>query len=124
MVNTYGYLEQEFRKICAAIDNKGTPKSHRIGKPALQYFWQRNLFLRGCRVPSKIRFTAKHLTVLGLFGVHLQNVAPKKKRKEKRKGKKEKKRRKEKKKKKNRGRRLLTLFSLLGVHANAEKKYC
>ena len=29
------------------------------------------LFLRGCRVPSKVCFTAKRLTVLGLFGVHL-----------------------------------------------------
>merc|ERR1712118_528636 len=28
-------------------------------------------FLRGCCVPSKVRFTAKHLTMLGLFGVHL-----------------------------------------------------
>ena len=46
---------------------------------ALQYFWQRNLFLRGCRVPSKIRFTAKHLTVLGLFEIALSKRRAEKK---------------------------------------------
>ena len=34
--------------------------------------------LRGCLVPSRVVFTAKHLTVFGLFRIALQNVAAKK----------------------------------------------
>merc|ERR1719487_3169100 len=46
--------------------------------------------LRGCRVPSKVLFTAKHLTVLGLFRIALsKRRGEKKKKRKKEKGKKE-----------------------------------
>ena len=40
-----------------------------------------SFFLRGYRVPRKVCFTAKHLTVLGLFGVHLSKRRAEKKEK-------------------------------------------
>ena len=43
-------------------------------------FWAAQPFpFRGCRVPSKVHFTAKHLTVLGLFEIALSKRRAEKK---------------------------------------------
>ena len=47
-------------------------RSFRTGKQAIQFFCSAASFsLRGGRVPSKVLFTAKHLTVFGLFRIAL-----------------------------------------------------
>ena len=47
-------------------------RSFRTGKQAIQLFCSAASFsLRGGRVPSKVLFTAKHLTVFGLFRIAL-----------------------------------------------------
>ena len=58
----------------------GTLRAFRTGKQAIQLFCSAASFsLRGGRVPSKVLFTAKHLTVFGPFRIALSKRRGKKK---------------------------------------------
>ena len=59
-------------------------RSFRTGKQAIQLFCSAASFsLRGGRVPSKVLFTAKHLTVFGLFRIALSKRRGRRKKRKK-----------------------------------------
>ena len=60
------------------------PPGRQFGPSFMKKKEEEKLSLRGCRVPSKAFFTAKHLTVFGLFRIALSKRRGDKKRIEQR----------------------------------------